>query len=209
MKVRELIEQLVTADPDAVVVYLDSYADVYESDEIHEAFVDSYLWTHETGLRYGEWYDIRYPSGPEPVEGERHVIAAQKPEHVVVLSDGPTNLRYVTRYQVSQRQQELVNRGLRSHRWAQAINRYAPSRLVRRWSNENPNLSDRGRLAQRKRRRFLGVSKPSGRSLVTVPRAVRSTLRLKAGTRLCWYLSGDGFVSLRTGPTHLRNGTTP
>jgi len=140
MRVNELVEQLANADPDAVVIYLDSYADVYESDEVREALVESNLWTHETGLRHGEWYEIRYPFGPKPVDSERHVIAAPNLEHVVVLSDGPTNLRYLSRYQPRQRQQQPVKRTLASHRWAQAIGRYAPSRLVRKWTSEKIRL---------------------------------------------------------------------
>lgn len=156
MKVCELIEQLINADLDSVVVFLDSYASAYESDEVREAFVDAQLWTHETGLRHGECYEIRYPYAPEPAEGRSHNITAQFLEHVVVLSDGPTNLRYLTRYQPSKRQQKLIKRALASHRWAQAIGRYVPSRLVRKWTSESPTSTNEGDFAQRKKRRFLG-----------------------------------------------------
>jgi hypothetical protein len=197
MKVSELIEQLINAAPDSVVVYLDSYASAYESDEVRETFVDAQLWTHETGLRHGEYYEIRYPYAPEPAEGRSHNITAQFLEHVVVLSDGPTNLRYLTRYQPSKRQQKLIKRALASHRWAQAIGRYAPSRLVRKWTSESPTSTNEGGFAQRKKRRFLGVSRSSARGLMMVPSSVRNTLRLRAGTRLWWHLLADGSVSLK------------
>ncbi|MGF6976580.1 hypothetical protein QFZ94_005030 [Paraburkholderia sp. JPY465] len=210
MKVSELIEQLVKADPDGVVIYLDSYADVDESDEIREVFVDSDLWTHETGLRHGERYEVRYPSDPESAESETHKITSQLLEHVVVLSDGPTNLRYVTRYQPSEREQVLVERALASHRWAQAFGGYAPSRLVRKWTSENPIPTNTDSFAERRKHRFLGISRLSNRGLMTVPRAVRSALRLSVGTRLWWYFSGDGFVSLKAEPSRrLHKGNNP
>jgi hypothetical protein len=45
MRVRELIAALADADPDSVVVFLDSYADSDESDEIREVRVPSKPWT--------------------------------------------------------------------------------------------------------------------------------------------------------------------
>jgi hypothetical protein len=210
MRVNELIEQLVNADPDSVVLYLDPYADVEESDEISEVSVDSRLWTHEKGVRHGESYENRYPYGPLVSDGEGHEVLSQSIERVVVLSNGPTNLRYLPLFQPDERQQALIERARTSHRWAQAFGRYAPSRLVRKWTSENPTPTNEDRPAQRKKRRFLGVSKSSSRGLVTVPRSVRSALRLRAGTRLWWYLSGDSVVCLKAETScRLHKGSKP
>lgn len=103
MRVSELIEKLVTADPDSVVLFLDSYADVEESDEICEVLVSASLWTHEKGVRHGESYEKRYPYGPRLSDGEGHELISQSVERVVVLSNGPTNLRYVTPFQPNKR----------------------------------------------------------------------------------------------------------
>lgn len=192
----ELIRQLFNADPDSVVLYLDSRAWVDESDEILEVFVDSNVWTYETGARFGEPYEVRYPGNPRAPDDENHMLTTQLVEHVVVLSNGSTNLRYVTLFQPNERQQALIERALSSHRWAQAFGRYAPRRLVRKWTSENP-LTTRVSSSQRAERRFLGVSRLNCRGLATVPLAVRSTLRRNAGTRLYWYLSGDGFASVK------------
>lgn len=197
MRVDDLVEQLLNANPSSVVLYLDSYADVEESDEISEVFVDSNVWTHEKGVRHGESYEKRYPHGPRPSDGEGHEVISQTVEGVVVLSNGPTNLRYLTRFQPNEREQMLIERALASHRWAQMFGRYAPSRLVRKWSSENSIPMSTDTFAQRKKRRFLGVSRLSNRGLMTVPIAVRSVLGPNAGTRLYWYLSGDGFASLK------------
>ncbi|MGF6261833.1 hypothetical protein OKW49_002761 [Paraburkholderia youngii] len=210
MRVNELVEKLVEADPGSVVLYLDSYADVDESDEIYEVLVDSTLWTHEKGVRHGASYEVRYPYLPRASEGEDHKVISQTVERVVVLSNGPTNLRYLTPFQPDERKQVLTKRARNSHRRAQAFGRYVPSRLVRKWTSENPTSTNEDRPAQRKKRRFLGVSKSSSRGLMTVPRAVRSALRLSVGTRLWWYFSGDGFVSLKAEPSRrLHKGNKP
>lgn len=197
MRVRELVEQLMNVDPGSVVLYLDSYADVEESDEVREAFVDSNLWTYEKGMNHGEPYEKRYPYGPRISDGQGHEVLSQSFERVVVLSDGPTNLRYLTSFQPDERQQMLIERALASHRWAQAFGRYAPSRLVRKWTRENPLPTNTDAFAQRKKRGILGVSRLNSRGTVTVPLAVRRGLRANSGMRLYWYLSGDGFVSVK------------
>ncbi|MCG5077519.1 BPSL0761 family protein [Paraburkholderia tagetis] len=204
MRVSELIEQLVTADPDSVVLFLDSYADIDESDEIQEVLVDSHLWTYETGEHHGIGYEVRYPGGPRATDGVDHKVTMQLVERVVVLSDGPTNLRYVTPFQPNEREQMLIERALASHRRAQKVGRYAPSRLVRKWGSENSIPTSIDTFAQRKKRRFLGVSRLSNRGLMTVPLAVRSVLGPNAGTRLYWYLSGEGFASLKAELSRLR-----
>lgn len=204
MRVNELVEQLMNAAPDSVVLYLDSYADVEESDEIREVFVDSIAWTYEKGVNLGERYEKRYPYGPRISDGQSHEVLSQSLEGVVVLSNGPTNLRYVTPFQPNKRQQALIERALANHRWAQAFGRYAPSRLVRKWTCGNPIPTNADTFAQRKKRRFLGISRLTNRGLMTVPDSVRSALKLNAGTRLCWSSSGDGFVSLKVEPRRQR-----
>ncbi len=92
MRVRELIAVLADADPDSVAVFLDSYADGDESDEIQEVFILSELWTHEKGYCLGVRYEVRYPGHPR-ADDDCHDVT-QKREHVVVMSNGPTNLKY-------------------------------------------------------------------------------------------------------------------
>ncbi|PZR48472.1 hypothetical protein [Paraburkholderia fungorum] len=118
MRVREVVEQLVNADPDSVVLYLDPYADVDESDEICEVLADSNMWTHEKGVCHGFSYEVWYPWCPRAPDGEGHDVLTQSLGRVVVLSPGPTNLRYVTPFRPDAREQRLIERALAGHRWA-------------------------------------------------------------------------------------------
>jgi hypothetical protein len=171
--VSELIGKLLNADPDRVVLYLDSHADVEESNESCEVSVDSSLRTLEKGVCHGERYEKRYPYGHRASDGEGREVIRQALKCVVVLSDGPTNLRHVTSFRPNKRQQELAERALASHRWAQAFCRYARSRLVRKWTSEKPVPANTDTFSQRKKRRFLGISGLKNRGLMTVPLAVR------------------------------------
>lgn len=93
MKVRELLAGLQQVDPEAVVLFLDVYADPSESDEVCEVFAPTNKWTHERGRFGTEEYDVRYPDAPEPrPDGYCDVTFVE--ERVVVLSAGPTNLRF-------------------------------------------------------------------------------------------------------------------
>jgi hypothetical protein len=94
MRVRELIAALADADPDSVVVFLDSYADSDESDEIREVLVPSKPLTHEKGYDRGIQYEVRYPGQPRADDDGFHMDVIQTQERVVVLSNGPTNLKY-------------------------------------------------------------------------------------------------------------------
>jgi hypothetical protein len=95
MRVRELIEILNGADAESVVLYLESYADVGESDEVSDVHIPEKPWLHETGSTFGERYEFRLPIAERgDVEPERTNVL-QRLEKVVVLSNGPTNLRYV------------------------------------------------------------------------------------------------------------------
>jgi hypothetical protein len=93
MHVRELIERLRAADPDATVLLLDEYGDNDDADEVHEVDVQRSPWTHETGLCANSRYEVYYPGPAETREAAYHEVVA-RPIHVVVLSSGPTNLRY-------------------------------------------------------------------------------------------------------------------
>ncbi|CAM2153100.1 conserved protein of unknown function [Pararobbsia alpina] len=93
MTVRELIEKLAEVDPDAIVIWLDEYADRDESDEVREVDARGENWTRETGYYGSGWFEVRYPGDPVRREPEYNGIVT---EHirVVVLSSGPTNLRF-------------------------------------------------------------------------------------------------------------------
>ncbi|MGF6410053.1 hypothetical protein [Paraburkholderia sp. MM5482-R1] len=92
MKVRELIAWLAGADPDSVVVFLDSYADSDESGEIRKVFIPSEPWTHETGYSLGIRHEGRYPGHPR-ADNDCHDVTETR-EHLAVMSNGPTNLIY-------------------------------------------------------------------------------------------------------------------
>jgi len=93
MNVRELIEQLQTADPEATVLFLAEDADSGEADEIQELVLPASDWTHEQGVVGSRSYQIRYPGSPE-YRGTDYQCVVTRAERVVVLSTGPTNLRY-------------------------------------------------------------------------------------------------------------------
>jgi hypothetical protein len=93
MRVRELLAMLRDADPDSVVLFIDRYADSDESDEVREVYIPASAWTHEHGFYANSEYEVLYPGMPEVRdEGYRDVV--YKSERVIVLSAGPTNLRF-------------------------------------------------------------------------------------------------------------------
>jgi hypothetical protein len=93
MTVRELIDMLRQADPSSLVLFLGEYADCDEADEIKEVVIPRQPWTHERGKYAGERYDVRYP-GPFGQREAGYVDVTHEVESVVVLSTGPTNLRF-------------------------------------------------------------------------------------------------------------------
>lgn len=94
MKVEELVAQLALADPRAEVLFLDQCSDADETDEVRLVDIRSENWTHERGLYSGEPYEARYPGKPcERESGYADIVTSA--ERVVVLSAGPTNLRYL------------------------------------------------------------------------------------------------------------------
>jgi hypothetical protein len=96
MKVRDLLEILNQADPESIVLYMTQYADTDESDEVREVDIPTELWTYERGRYGGSEYEAHYPGTPEP-RADRYSDVVCESERVVVLSDGPTNLRFESR----------------------------------------------------------------------------------------------------------------
>ena len=95
MTVRELIELLKTAPEDSVVLFIDQYGDADGTEEIRQVDVRPELWLHERGKFRGESYDVRYPATlKDPREEPGYTDVTHEPEDVVVLSSGPTNLRF-------------------------------------------------------------------------------------------------------------------
>ena len=93
MRVRELVAMLRDADPDSIVLFIDRYADSNASDEVREVYIPTSAWTYERGCYAGRAYEVRYPDEPElREEGYANVVHVS--ERVVVLSAGPTNLRF-------------------------------------------------------------------------------------------------------------------
>jgi hypothetical protein len=92
MLVRELMALLARADPDAVALLLDDYADLSESDEVFDVIMPSQPWTHEHGKCDDARYSVRYPDKFEPRD-ERYTGVTRSRERVVLIANGPTNHR--------------------------------------------------------------------------------------------------------------------
>jgi len=93
MKVRELMEHLRNADPEATVLFLDEYADCDQADEVRQVTMPATNWTCERHADGDRAYDIHYPGPPERRDAPRQEEVTHS-ERVVVLSSGPTNLRF-------------------------------------------------------------------------------------------------------------------
>lgn len=94
MTVAQLVTALVCSKPNSYVLFLTHYADVEEADGVRQVSIQETTWTHERGEYRGAPYDVWYPRGPVPREDSYHNVAYEA-VRVVVLSDGPTNLRFV------------------------------------------------------------------------------------------------------------------
>ena len=95
MRVRELLTRLSPLDPDAVVLYLDEYADASDAVEIKEVVVPGESWTcerHESSD--GRFEEVYHPTGQLSL-GWNGATDTHRQESVVVVSTGPTNLRYL------------------------------------------------------------------------------------------------------------------
>jgi hypothetical protein len=92
MTVRELIARLQQADPESVVLFLDDYADLSESDEVFDVIIPAEAWTHERGCQGGGAYSVRYPETFEPRDSS-YTDITHNVQRVVLLTNGPTNYR--------------------------------------------------------------------------------------------------------------------
>ncbi|WP_116123370.1 hypothetical protein [Paraburkholderia sp. BL6669N2] len=141
MKVKELLHALHNVDEDSTVLFLAEHADADDADEICEIHIPSNPWTHEVGRCDGSEYRSRYPY-PAEKRDEGYTSVSYAREKVVVLSTGPTNLRFVRTehmppvFEPDEDQQESIDKALAAHRRAQANGIYAPDRLVEKWSSE-------------------------------------------------------------------------
>jgi hypothetical protein len=97
MTVSELIELLRTADASSRVLFLGEYADSDEADEVCEVVIPRDAWTFERGRFEDREFSACYP-GPA-AERDGYTDVTHVSERVVVLSSGPTNLRYDPRVQ--------------------------------------------------------------------------------------------------------------
>ncbi|SPB17795.1 hypothetical protein NOV72_04998 [Caballeronia novacaledonica] len=93
MTVAELIDALRGADPTSRVLFLGEYADTDEADEVCEVAIPRDAWTCDSGRYAGREYSVRYP-GPPAQRDNAYSEVKQVSERVVVLSSGPTNLRF-------------------------------------------------------------------------------------------------------------------
>jgi len=93
LTVSELIEILRQAPQERQVLFLDSYADLDEADEVSQVDIQNTTWTHESGRAGREKYACHYP-GQRETRDEQHSDVVQIVESVIVLSSGPTNLRF-------------------------------------------------------------------------------------------------------------------
>lgn len=94
MTVAQLVTALVCSEPNSYVLFLTHYADVEEADGVRQVSMQETTWTHERGEYRGDPYDVWYPRSPVPRKDNYHDVTYEAVP-VVVLSDGPTNLRFV------------------------------------------------------------------------------------------------------------------
>lgn len=94
MKVRELLHALRNVDVDSTVLFLAEHADASDADEVCEIYLAPRRWIHEAGKRDGREYHSWYPYQPE-LRGRACMSVRYETRRVVVLSTGPTNLRFV------------------------------------------------------------------------------------------------------------------
>ncbi|MEM5460826.1 hypothetical protein VSR69_39320 [Paraburkholderia phytofirmans] len=94
MKVRELIERLAEADPEAVVLVFPQYADSTDGAELQDVIVPDKPWTRETSEDGKSPCEVFYPGGPQAVERGIGVHVTRTP--VVLLGEELGNYRYWT-----------------------------------------------------------------------------------------------------------------
>lgn len=84
MNVRELLERLSTANPEAEVLFMQIGADPDEGDAIAEVEAQPELWTFEQGREGGTTYAVYYPGEPEP-RGDGYQDVAYRRVSAVLL----------------------------------------------------------------------------------------------------------------------------
>jgi hypothetical protein len=95
MRVRELLARLSPLDPEAVVLYLDEYADASDASEIREIVVPGERWTFERHeIPDGRFEEVHHPTAHGLSVGWDAATDTRWEEAVVVLSTGLTNLHY-------------------------------------------------------------------------------------------------------------------
>jgi hypothetical protein len=94
MKVQELLNALRDVDADSTVLFLAEHADADDADEVCEVYLAPRPWTYELGDYGGRDYQSWYPYRPEQ-RGSAYTSVRYESRRVVVLSTGPTNLRFV------------------------------------------------------------------------------------------------------------------
>lgn len=94
MKVGELLNALRGVDADSTVLFLAEHADANEADEVSEIYLAFRRWTHEVGKYDTREYHSWYPYRPQQ-RGSAYTSVKYETRRVVVLSNGPTNLRFV------------------------------------------------------------------------------------------------------------------
>lgn len=92
MTVRELLALLRDADPENIVLFLDDYADLDDSDEVRDVIAPADAWTYESGRCGGREYSVRYP-GPFEQRDESYTNVTHTAQRVILLVNGPTNHR--------------------------------------------------------------------------------------------------------------------
>ncbi|WP_076882798.1 BPSL0761 family protein [Burkholderia pseudomallei] len=92
LTVSQLLDSLADVDPDRYVLFLTCSADEDGADEVCEVDIQETAWTHEQGRYFGQ-YEVWYPGEPEPRDVGYHDVTYET-VRVIVLSDGPTNLRF-------------------------------------------------------------------------------------------------------------------
>lgn len=85
MKVRELLEQLRDADPDAEVRFMAVGADETESDSVDEVKFEAELWTFEEG----DGYSVYYPGEPDPRDADYENVRYRRLSVVLLKPDMP------------------------------------------------------------------------------------------------------------------------
>lgn len=95
MTVRELIERLLAADPNAVILHLEPHDDASDAQEVHEVMCLREEWTCERRqTNNGTTIDVNRPARHVLTLGWNAKADAQKAERVVVLSSGRPGALY-------------------------------------------------------------------------------------------------------------------